>query len=66
LEFCNNINSPALSFPADENGNVLFHLVKQQDRNIQSDPNDQFASSSGAGKSIRDFDLNQIPPNDDE
>jgi len=64
-EFCNNIESPALPLPVDENRNILFHLIVQ-DPNIQLDPNDQFAPSSDAGKSILDFDLNQIPPDEDE
>jgi len=33
---------------------------------FQSNPNNQLASSSGAVKSIRDFDLNEIPSDEDE
>jgi len=65
-EFCANIYSPALTLPVDKNGNILLHLIVQQETKLQTTPNYQFISSSGENKPVRDFDLNQIPPDETE
>jgi len=51
MEFCNNIDENNCKLNnVDENGNVLFQKILQQDPNVQSHANNQFTSSSGAGK----------------
>jgi len=75
-DYCNNIESlPEKNIFLNENGvweetgNLKYNQSSpsfHQDTNFQSDPSNQFSSSSGIKKRIRDFDLNQTPPSEDE
>jgi len=53
----------------EETENLEYKQSSQsihQVSNLQTDPNYQLASSSGVDKLIQDFDLNQIPPVEDQ
>jgi len=71
-EYCNNIESPPEKIiflneygQLQEIGNPNYHQPfpsVYQETHFHSGPNDQFASY----KSIRDFDLNQLPLDEDD
>jgi len=64
-EFCNDIESLALRLPVDKNGNVDLSLIVEEETQIKTDLNSQIASSPIVDKPVRDFDLNQLPPDED-
>jgi len=75
-DYCKNIESPPEKYISyNENGkleeieNPNYYQPSpsfQQETNFQSDPNNQFASSSGVNNPMWDFNLNQTPPFEDE
>jgi len=70
MEYCHGIESPP-KYLISINENRMWKINKNPNYikpsfSIHQVPNDQFASSSGTGKQLRDFDLNQIPSDEDE
>jgi len=77
MEYCYGIESPPKKIiilnsigKFDEIDNPMYNrpslISIHQETTFQSDLNDQLASLFGTHKSIRDFDLNELPPDEDE
>jgi len=69
-EYCNEYESSAnqqiYTNPVDQHGIVVIDLSDYQGKHHKLNLNDQLASSTGGGNSIRGIDLNQFPPDEDE
>jgi len=73
-DYCNNIDSPPERIiflnengQLEETGKLYYNRSSSnQETYFDSDPKDQFTSSSGKNKSNQDFNLNELPPGEDE
>jgi len=67
-EYCNKHESTAFPLPVDQNGNFVYnlHMNVHETTQLESNPNDLFASAFGASKSMLDIDLNYSPPTEED